>query len=96
MVKYNILWSEAALDDLKDIYDYLQGETGKDTAKRLVMDIRKSTRFLVDYPRMYQVFSGSIDNARHIVVHNWRVLYVVDDAKHQCNILAVVHTRRQI
>lgn len=96
MVKYEILWSEAALDDLKGIYDYLQGETGEDIAKRLVIDIRKSTRFLVEYPRMYQVFSGSIDNARHIVVHSWRVLYVVDDVKHECKILAVVHTRRQV
>lgn len=96
MVTYEILWSEAALDDLKTIYNYLQGEVGKDTAKRLVIDIRKSTRFLVNYPRMYQVFNGSIDNARHIVVHSWRVLYVVDDLKHQCKVLAVVHTRRQV
>ncbi|MFT3811785.1 MAG: type II toxin-antitoxin system RelE/ParE family toxin [Acidovorax sp.] len=95
-MKYEVLWTEAARDDLRGIHDYLLTVTSRNTAKRLTREIRQSTRFLPEFPRMYQVFEDSQERARHIVVHQWRVLYVIDDGAHCCNVLAVVHTHQHI
>jgi hypothetical protein len=42
---------------------------------------------------MYRVFPSSTRQARQILVHSWRVLYVVDDTSRRCDIVAVVHIR---
>jgi len=95
VVKYTVKWAQAARDDLRAIHEYLLTVTSPATAKRLVLDIEQSTRFLPEYPRLYQVFHDSAERARHIVVHSWRLLYVVDDASRCCTVLSVVHTSRQ-
>jgi len=78
-VRYAVLWTGAARDDLRAIHDHLLIVASRETSKRLVKEIRQSTRFLPEYPRMYQVFPGSIERARHIVVRSWRVLYALCD-----------------
>jgi plasmid stabilization system protein ParE len=95
-VRYTVQWTEAARNDLRGIHDYLLTVTSRNTAKRLVHDIRQSTRFLPDHPRLYQVFGGSIEQARHIVIHRWRLLYVIDDAEKRCTVASVVDTSRKI
>ena len=93
--KYAVHWTDAARDDLRAIHDYLLTVASQATAKRLTLEIEQSTRFLPEYPRLYQVFPESIERARHIVTYSWRLLYVVDDAARCCNVIAVVHTSRK-
>jgi len=95
VVRYTVTWTEAARDDLRAIHDYLLTVTSPVTAKRLTVEIRRSTRFLPEQPRLYQVLPESTVRARHIVVHSWRVLYVVDDAARCCRVLSVIHTSRE-
>lgn len=93
-MRYAVQWSESASDDLQAIHDYLVTVTSKATAERIVLEIEESTRLLPEQPRLYQVFPDSIERARHIVIHSWRVLYVVDDAERRCMVLSVIHTSR--
>jgi plasmid stabilization system protein ParE len=95
VVKFSVNWTDTARADLRAIHDYLLAVTSKATAKRLTREIRQSTRFLPEQPRLYQVFPDSIQRARHIMVHSWRVLYVVDDAAQRCNVLSVIHASRK-
>ena len=95
-MKFSVIWTSAARDDLRAIHDYLLTVTSKATAKRLTREIRQSTWLLPEQPRLYQIFPSSIERTRHIVVHStWRVLYVIDDAKRRCEVVAVIHGSRQ-
>jgi len=95
-MNYSVAWSDAALADVRGVFEYVHDLAGAASAKKLAEELLASTKFLTEYPRMYQVFPGSIEHARHIVVRSsWRVLYQVDDTARCCTVLAVVHTSRR-
>jgi plasmid stabilization system protein ParE len=94
---FKVIWTDAALADVHDVVEHVHDLAGAASANALASELMSSTRFLADFPRMYQVFPSSIEHTRHIVVRSaWRVLYVVDDASRCCDVMAVVHTSRQV
>ncbi|PJK02144.1 hypothetical protein CO615_02890 [Lysobacteraceae bacterium NML75-0749] len=94
-MKYAVFWTNTALSDLKAIHGYLLEVTDRATATRLIKDIRQATRLLPEQPRMYAIFPESAAQVRHITVHAWRLLYIVDDAQRTCRVLSVTHAARQ-
>jgi plasmid stabilization system protein ParE len=94
-MKYDVIWPEAALAQVREIYDYVADLAGEVAANKLAIELLDSTKFLTDNPRLYPIFPGSLERARHIVVRPaWRLLYTVNDATRSCCVVAVVPTSR--
>ncbi len=94
-MRYTIDWPDVALARVRNIYDYVAELAGEASAEKLANELLDATEPLADNPRLYPVFPGSTDGARHIVVRpEWRVLYVVNDAACRCTVVDVVGTRQ--
>lgn len=94
MTRYAVAWSDAALSDLDKIQKQLRGELAERDVKRLLQDIVGAVHFLPDFPKMYALFPESDNQARHIPVYSWRLLYTVDDNAKKCLVTNVVHTAK--
>lgn len=93
-MSYEIIWPDVALAQVKAIYDYVKELASEASAEKLANELLDATEPLAENPRLYPVFPGSIERARHIVVRReWRVLYQVDDISRRCIVLDVVGTR---
>ena len=89
-----IIWSEEAISDLEDIYDYIardspwyarqQVERIGNVAQRLRQS-PESGRHLPEFPRLPH---------REVIVGNYRVLYRYDSENNVVNIVSVVHGAR--
>lgn len=95
---FKVIWTDSALADVRDIYEYVYNLAGAAAADKLAADLMASTRFLPEFPRLYPAFPSAVDErTRHIIVRStWRVLYWVDDDSRCCDILTVVYGRRKI
>jgi len=73
-VKFKVVWTSAAVADVRDIYEYVHDLAGAASANKLMADFLASTRFLPEFSRMYQVFPSAIEGTLYIVARStWRV-----------------------
>jgi toxin ParE1/3/4 len=92
--KKKILWTSPALDDLRNIRDYVSQDDPA-AAKRLAEQIRKGVLRLADHQlsgRVVPELSG-IDY-REVIVAPYRIVYAVK--KDKVIILRVWHGRREL
>lgn len=90
-----IKWTRLAVDDLKDIYDYIAKDSIK-YAKIQVIRIKTRTKILKTLP-----FSGKMvpeyndERFRELIEGNYRIIYkIVDDS--MVDILTIHHSARDL
>ncbi|OYW44630.1 MAG: addiction module antitoxin [Sphingomonadales bacterium 32-68-7] len=83
-------WSEAALDDLDALADYI-GERDPDAADRMIERIETFAERLAQFPYMHR--RGRVPGTREAVAHpNYILIYRV--TARAVEILSVLHTRQ--
>jgi plasmid stabilization system protein ParE len=87
-------WTEPALDDLRDISDFVARDSPA-YAARLSTKLVEATRRLAQFPRIGSVVPElQQDEIRELWVRPYRIIYVLR-AEH-CYIAAIVHGNRDL
>ncbi len=88
---YKIIWTDAAKEDLKDIFNFIKKKTLQG-AKNVIYDIRNAPKSVH--------FSHQNEKERYnnkyqrIIVRNYKILYRIDNQKNELIIAAVFDTRQ--
>lgn len=83
-----ILWSDSALADLEEIYDYYQSKAGSIIARSLVKTIIQKTLILGSNPFAGMKESLLFDRPleyRYLIYKNYKIIYRSDD-----NIIVII------
>ncbi|MCG6119829.1 MAG: type II toxin-antitoxin system RelE/ParE family toxin [Blastomonas sp.] len=91
MKTLRLIWSDEALDDVREIIDYIAQRNVR-AALRLEQAMHACAERLTNHPQMYR--SGRAPDTREAVVHpNYLIIYRVEE--HEIVIANVVHARQQ-
>ena len=77
-----IIWTDFAIDNLKDIFDYYSSKKRKKVAHKIRKQILESTKRLINNPESGQVelnLEKLNQNHRYIVCGNYKVIYKVEN-----------------
>ena len=89
-----VVWSDEAVGDLERISQYIEHDSPS-YARALVRRILESTRKLAIFPRIGRVVPELADeNFRELLVHNYRVIYRIEDDV--VTIAAIAHSRQSL
>jgi len=78
-----VIWTDFALSQLEDIYDYFKTEAGQSIAKRIVKDLIKETLVLERNPFLGVQEPHLIDRPfeyRYLVKKNYKIIYRYNDS----------------
>jgi len=97
---YSVAYSPEALEDLKEIYSYIAFTLKEpNTAEGQLNRIRKEVRSLGFMPSRYALVDWepwkSI-GVHRIPVDNFAVFYIVDDDRHEVNVIRVFYGGRDV
>jgi toxin ParE1/3/4 len=73
-----IVWTDFAIENLKDIFDYYSEKASKTTAHKFRVQILNSTKHLLKHPKLGQIeFSLKVLNQSHryLIVGNYKIIY---------------------
>ncbi|MDP1606879.1 MAG: type II toxin-antitoxin system RelE/ParE family toxin [Rhodocyclaceae bacterium] len=87
----HIAWLQAALNDLRDIHDYIARDNPA-AARRVVKTVRDDVKTLRDHPAMGR--PGRIAGTRELVIGRYPYIVAYREAQATVEILAVVHSSR--
>ena len=76
-----VIWSDSAIEELHDIYDYFSQKAGKKIADKISNAIVDLTIMLEESPQMGQVeelLSHLNKETRYLISGNYKVVYLVD------------------
>lgn len=76
-----IIWTNFAIDSLKDIFDYYSEKAGKKVAHKIRKQIFQSTRQLIKHPESGQVelYLEKLEQTyRYILIGNYKVIYRIE------------------
>lgn len=93
-MRYEIDWRPGAIEDVRDLFEYLAANASLWDANHVTTRILSSTDKLADFPRLYEAAPQYGEGVRRISVVGQNVLYDVDDEAKKVNILAVVGQRQ--
>jgi plasmid stabilization system protein ParE len=91
-----IIWTDFAINNLKEIFDYYFEIATKKVAHKIKKQILASTKQLVDYPESGQVefnLQKLNQNHRYLVSGNYKIIYRIN--KDQVIISDVFDTRQE-
>ena len=77
-----VLWSDSAIDELQEIYDYYKLKASKQIADKISNAIIDQTLLLEDNPRMGQreeIFRDKYKEIRYLVEGNYKIVYLIED-----------------
>jgi len=77
-----IIWTDFAIDSLKEIFDYYSENATKKVAHKIKKQILASTKQLVDYPESGQVefnLQKLNQNHRYLVNGNYKIIYRINE-----------------
>ena len=90
-----IIWTDIAISDLKDIYDFISQDS-KLYAKRQVIKIRNKTNILKSSKYLGKVVEEiGIPIIREIVEGNYRIIYQIRNER-EITILTIHHSARDL
>jgi toxin ParE1/3/4 len=90
-----IIWTRSALNDLRDIHQYIAHDS-KYYADRYVLILYRRVDVLTDFPLAGRVVPEKEDETiRELIEGNYRIFYKVIN-KEKVSILRVHHSSRQI
>ncbi len=77
-----IIWTDFAIENLKDIFDFYSITVNKKVANKIKKDIFKSVKLLVRYPELGQIelyLEKLNEEHRYILSGNYKVIYKIQD-----------------
>lgn len=90
----DVIWTEPALDSLKNLFEYIAGDSFV-YAERVVTHVLNAPKKLADFPfcgRMVPEFQDK--NIRELIYGSYRVIYQI--RQNICYVVAVIHGSRDI
>ena len=96
-VAFKILWTDFAINQLKDIFDYHLVKASTTVAQKLVQKIIDATIILENNPksgRKEDLLADRSQEFRFIVVKNYKIIYWIDFEFNIVNISMVFDTRQ--
>ena len=87
-----IVWTEPALQDLREIFEYISEEK-PNAARALLVEIKERVITLQDNPQLGRV--GRVDGTRELVLTGTQYILPYRVKDRQIQILAVFHTARK-
>ena len=95
---YEVLWTNVAENDLKDIVEYIAEEDRLQTALKILKQIRKKAQNLYTLPERGRIVpelqEQGIFQYREIVIPPWRLIYKIVERK--IFVLSVIDSRRNV
>lgn len=80
MVIMKIIWTDFAIQNLKDIFDYYSENANKKVAHKIRKQILASTKYLIQNPQSGQIelsLEKLNQKYRYLVVENYKVIYKI-------------------
>ena len=100
MDAYSIEYTNEALQDLRDIYDYISNELkSPETAAAQIKRIRNEIRSLDSFPKRYAAVewkSWASRGLRRMPVDHFVVLYIVSDEFKAVQVVRIFYGKRNI
>lgn len=96
-IVYRILWTDFAINQLKDIYDYHLVKANQKIAQRLVQKIIDSTILLENNPKAgtkEDLLEKRSQEFRFIVIKNYKIIYWIEFDFQIIHISLVFDTRQ--
>lgn len=96
-IAFKILWTDFAINQLKDIFDYHLIKASPNIAQRLVQKIIDATIILENNPKSGRKEDLLVDRSqefRFIVVKNYKIIYWIDFEFNIINVSMVFDTRQ--
>lgn len=79
-----IIWTDFAIDNLKEIFDYYSNKANKKVAHKIRTQILASTKQLINNPESGQIelnLQKLNQNHRYIVCGNYKVIYKIENSE---------------
>lgn len=90
-----VLWTDAAIGQLQTIHDFI-GQTSPEYALLIVDRLTNRSIQLASFPRSGPtVPEYELDDVRQIVEGSYRIIYLINEAENEIEVLAVIHTARE-
>jgi len=90
----NILWTEPAIQDLRNLHSYIAQDSevyARSFVERIILSVEK----LKSFPRVGRMVPEADNEAiRELIYHNYRIIYRVNGEL--IEIIAVIHGRRDL
>ncbi|MEQ9825734.1 MAG: type II toxin-antitoxin system RelE/ParE family toxin [Puniceicoccaceae bacterium] len=88
---YKIIWTDPAIDDLKEVADYISEEDPV-AAERLVLGLIDHAEKLEQFPRRGKVYQHrNRENVHDLPYRGYRIFYAVLDENNTVEILHIWH-----
>ena len=92
---YRVDWSASAIEDVRELFEYLAENASLWDAEHVTERVLSSTDRLAEFPRLYEADPRYGEGVRRISVVGQYVLYEVDDQAQGVYVLAVVGQRQK-
>jgi len=96
-IVFKILWTDSAINQLKDIFDYHLIKASSNIAQKLVQKIIDATIILEKNPksgRTEDLLADRVQEFRFLIVKNYKIIYNIDYEFGIINISMVFDTRQ--
>jgi len=96
-INFRILWSDFAINQLKDIFEYYLIKASRNISQRLIQKIIDATIILENNPkagRKEDLLETRPQDFRFIIVKNYKIIYWIDYEFGIINISMVFDTRQ--
>lgn len=96
-MKFKIIWSEFAENEIEKIYEYYLDKTGIRTAKKIIKEIISEPNKLLSDTFLSQIEDLLIDREnqyRYLVCNNYKIIYCIDEEDKLIKISDVFDTRQ--
>jgi toxin ParE1/3/4 len=87
-----IVWTESARQDLRQVFEYIAGDSPK-AASKLLSVIKERAALMQDNPHMGRL--GRVDGTRELIITGTPYILPYRVKDNQIQILAVFHSSRQ-
>jgi toxin ParE1/3/4 len=96
-IVFKILWTDFAINQLKDIFDYHLVKVSPNIAQRFVQKIIDATLFLEKNPkagRKEDLLASRPQDFRFLIIKNYKIIYWIDYKFSIINVSMVFDTRQ--
>jgi toxin ParE1/3/4 len=96
-MKFEILWSDFAENQLDKIFEYYLENASLKVAKDLLQEIISEPNKLIKNPEIMQIENLLLDredNYRYIICKNYKIIFSIDKNKNAIKIADVFDTRQ--
>ena len=97
---YKIIIKEEAIEDIKNITDYISNKlNNKSAAKKLINNIKNEVKNIKLFPYsnpQYLPLKKLSKKYRKSVIKNYVLLYAIDEDKQEIEVMRVLHNKQNI